>query len=144
MKGRVAVVYWDASAILPVLFADEHSDKVREWLNQEGVHLISSLASAEVCAVISRIKRERCMAGVLEDAAYEVLESGPWRRVYILPDYEDMKHLAHTWPLRGADLWHLATARALKREIPELALLTFDKRLQAAAEGEGLAAVRDR
>ena len=34
---------------------------------------------------------------------------------------------------------HLAMAKALQVDIPELMLLTFDERLRAAAEGEGLA-----
>jgi hypothetical protein len=41
-------------------------------------------------------------------------------------------------PLRGAGLWHLATAETLPSDLPELTLLTFDARLAAAAEGEGL------
>ena len=40
--------------------------------------------------------------------------------------------------LRGADLWHLAAAMTLKRELPELWLMTFDQRLKTAAELEGI------
>jgi predicted nucleic acid-binding protein len=138
MKRRVDVIYWDASAVLPVLFSDLHSEQAREPLRGESVHLISSLSWAEVCAVISRIKRERHLADLLADAAYGVLESGPWRRAYVVPDYGDLRELADTWRLRGADLWHLATARALRRELPGLVLLTFDERLREAAQGEGL------
>jgi hypothetical protein len=48
------------------------------------------------------------------------------------------RRLARSWPLRGADLWHLAAAKALQTELPELRLLSFDSRLTAAAHGEGL------
>jgi hypothetical protein len=46
--------------------------------------------------------------------------------------------LATKWPLRGADLWHLAAAKSLQTELPELAFLSFDLKLAAAAKGEGL------
>jgi len=49
-----------------------------------------------------------------------------------------VEKLSKKWPLRGADLWHLAAAKALQREFSELYVLTFDKRLGKAAKGEGL------
>jgi hypothetical protein len=48
------------------------------------------------------------------------------------------RELSSRWPLRGAGLWHLATAKTLQSDLPELTLLTFVTRLVAAAEGEGL------
>ncbi|MGC8486111.1 MAG: hypothetical protein ACP5O6_10865, partial [Candidatus Baltobacteraceae bacterium] len=49
---------------------------------------------------------------------------------------------AARYPLRGADLWHLALAVDLAEELPELRLLTFDSVLDAAARAEGLALER--
>jgi hypothetical protein len=46
--------------------------------------------------------------------------------------------LAALWPLRGADLWHLATADTLRRELPDLKVITFDSRLAVASQGIGL------
>jgi hypothetical protein len=40
------------------------------------------------------------------------------------------------WNAALGELWHLATAMTLKREFPELRLLTFDQRLKTAAEIE--------
>jgi hypothetical protein len=40
--------------------------------------------------------------------------------------------------LRGADLWHLASAKTLQEELPELILLTFDDQLMNAVTGERL------
>jgi len=133
-----AAIYWDASAILSALFKDSHSEEARAHLELPGVHLVSSLGWAETCAVIFRMKREGYLADVLLKVAYETLEEGPWRRIYVLPDYDKFKDLAAAWPLRGADLWHLAAAKTLQKELPELRVLTFDERLRAAAEGEGL------
>jgi len=137
-NNNLVVTYWDASAVLSALFKDKHSEEAINWSRREGVHLISSLSFAEVYAVISRIRREGLLADVLINAAYESLEEGPWRRLYLMPDWDDFKSLSQKWPLRGADLWHLATAKTLQKRLPELYLLTFDNRLMVAALGEDL------
>lgn len=65
-------------------------------------------------------------------------QEGRWRRLHVVFAWEAVEGLAAAWPLRDADLWHLAAARALQADLPELVLLTFDKRLREAAVGEGL------
>ena len=90
-------------------------------------------------AVIARIERERVLAKVLVAAAREALEDGPWRRLNAVPDWREVRSLSTKWPLRGADLWHLAVAKSLQTELPELTFMSFDTRLAAAAHGEGLA-----
>ena len=132
------VIYWDASAILSTLIKDAHSEEAQEWANKEGDHLLSSLAYAEVLAVLSRMKREGMMADLLVEAALQSLESGPWRRLNSGPEWSLMATLSKKWPLRGADLWHLAAAKSVYEQLPELKLLTFDTRLKAAAHGEGI------
>jgi predicted nucleic acid-binding protein len=131
------VLYWDASAILSSLFRDAYSDEAIGWSRRDGVHLMPSLAYAETCAVITRLEREQLAPRVLIASARDALAHGPWRRLTLLPDWETMRELATAWPLRGADLWHLATAVTLRWELPTLALLTFDARMSAAAVGVG-------
>ena len=138
MKNSQPVVYWDTSAILSVLFKDAHSGKAKSMADQEGVHLVSSLGYAEACAVLARIKREGFLTDILIKAAFEVLETGPWRRIHLSPIWEDLHDLCTKGPLRGADLWHLAAAKRIQQELPELFLFTFDNRLKRAADGEGL------
>jgi predicted nucleic acid-binding protein len=139
MKNDIqSVIYWDSSAILSALFKDTRSEEAIEWSQKKGVHLISTLAYAEVCAVIIRLKRERILADVLVNAAFEVLEQGPWRHLNILPEWDEIKILSQKWSLRGADLWNLAAAKTLQSQIPELELLTFDKRLMSAVKKEHL------
>ena len=138
MDKSVQVIYWDSSAVLSALFADTHSKVAKKWSSAKGVHFISTLTFTEVAAVISRMQRERILADTLSQAAFEVLDNGPWRRISSLPDWKMIRSLSAKWPLRGADLWHLATAKSLLREFPELFLLSFDNRLKSAAEGEAL------
>ncbi len=138
MDKRVQVIYWESSAVLSALFTDTHSKTAKKWSAAEGVHFISTLTFAEVTAVISRMQRERIVTDTLSQAAFEVLDNGPWRRISSLPDWKMIRFLSAKWPLRGADLWHLAAAKSLLREFPELFLLSFDNRLKSAAEGEAL------
>ncbi len=130
--------YWDTSAILSALFADDHSKKAVSHAGRRGFHFVTSLGWAEAYAVIGRIERERALAKTLVDAARTSLAAGPWRRINAGPSWNTIASLARRWPLRGADLWHLATAKDLKADLPELAFLSFDQRLNVAANGEGL------
>jgi predicted nucleic acid-binding protein len=134
-----SAVYWDSSAILSALFRDGHSEEATRHARRSAVHFLSTLAWAEVHAVIARIERERALAKVLVAAAREAFEEGPWRRLNAVPDWKVVRDLSSKWPLRGADLWHLAVAKGLQSEIPELTVLSFDARLAAAARSEGLA-----
>jgi len=139
-KIAPVAVYWDSSSILSVLFKDTHSKEALTWFRKNGAHLISTLGYSEVCAVISRIKREKLLADILIDVAFKALKTGPWRYLNIWPEWEKLRALSHKWSLRGTHLWHLATAITLQNQIPELTLLTFDSRLGIAAKGEGLLA----
>ena len=133
-------VYWDSSSVLSALFKDTHSKEALTWLRKNGIHLISTLGYTEVCAVISRIKREKLVADILIDVAFKALKTGPWRYLNIWPEWEKLRALSQKWSLRGTHLWHLATAKTLQNQIPELKILTFDNRLGIAAKGEGLLA----
>lgn len=132
------VIYWDASAVLSTLFKDRHSVDAHAKASNNSIHVMSSLTYGEVCTVIARLRRERQIPDVFVAAAFDALDAGPWRLSTLSPEAAIMKKLSKKWPLRGADLWHLATAVTLKKQLPELNLLTYDNRLLAAAEGEGL------
>ncbi|MDD3364615.1 MAG: type II toxin-antitoxin system VapC family toxin [Syntrophomonas sp.] len=130
------VIYWDTSAIISALFKDVHSQEAWSWSRREGVHLLSSLTIAETYAVINRIDRERGLPEILIYAALEAFEQGPWHSINMNPDRKQIKRLGSKWPLRGADLWHLAMTCTLRNSLPEIRLLTFDQRLLLAARGE--------
>lgn len=137
--NHLSVIYWDSSAILSALLQDNYSEQALRYAALDIIHLISSLAVAETHAVLNRIKREQLIADLLIDAALEALVTGPWRYLKVGPGTAEIKELAEKWPLRGADLWHLAAAKTLQPELPELLILTFDQKLYVAASGENLA-----
>ena len=130
-------IYWDASAVLSTLVKDSHSDAALQWVQKEGLHLVSTLASAEVISVLDRMEKERILTKVLTHSALQAFTEGPWRLLTLCPAREQMDSLRGKYFLRGADLWHLSLARTLKREIPDLILLSFDGKLTEAAEKEG-------
>ena len=138
MNKSAQVIYWDASAILSALVEDDHTDQAQEWLKKRGAHVVSTLSYAEVLAVFERLRRSGVVSEKLVDRSLEGLERGPWQRLDLQPDWGDIRSLASQWSLRGADLWHLSTAMGLRREIGEMTLLTFDKRLRLAAQGAWL------
>lgn len=130
--------YWDTSAVLAALFSDAHSARASAYARSDGFHFVTSLGWAEAHAVMSRIEREGALSRTLVDSARATLQAGPWRRINVGPSWSALTSLARKWPLRGADLWHLATAKELQIDIAELGFLSFDQRLNAAATGEGL------
>lgn len=138
-EGSAAVFYWDASAVLSALIRDRHSERATELARRPATHLLSTLAYAEVLAVVARLEREGNLPEVIAASTRQVLQAGPWRRLLLQPDWAALDSLSTRWPLRGADLWHLGAAVTLGRQLPELQLVTFDTRLAAAGEGAGLA-----
>jgi len=134
-----AATYWDASAILSALIPDAHSDEARTHAKKGGTHVVSSLAWVETLAVLARMQREGMLSSTSSESAHKTLSRAPWRPVTAAPRWEVVRGLAAAWKLKGADLWHLAAAKHLQEDLPELRLLSFDARLRLAAQGEGLA-----
>jgi hypothetical protein len=71
------------------------------------------------------------------------MANSAWQALNGLPDRALIVELSRKWPLRGAELWHLGMASSLKRDLPEVSMLTFDAPLLEAAIGEGLVRPRD-
>ena len=138
MPDTSAVIYWDTSAVISALFKDGNSRKAKVIAERDVLHLLTTLAYAEVSAVISRMKRDHILTEVLFQSAFEVVDRGPWRRISVSPGWSLIQKLAKKHALRGADLWHLSAAMSLTDEFPELSLLTFDQRRKTAAEIENL------
>jgi predicted nucleic acid-binding protein len=136
------ILYWDSSAIISLLFRDQFSENARAWLRREGYHLISSLTLAEAYGVLARLKKERLLAEFLIDEAYEILGEGPWRRINIIPSWDFLTTLASRVRLCGSLLWHIAAAKTLQRELPELMMLSYDENLRTACIAEKMEIAR--
>jgi predicted nucleic acid-binding protein len=139
-KTKPVAVYWDPTSVLSALFQDSNSEKALAMSKKEGVHLVSGLCYSEVASVLSRIRRRKIVNEVLIEVTLEALKNGPWRHLNIWPEWSMLMALSSKRPLKAANLWHLASAKTLQKQIPELTLLTFDEELKTAAEEEGLLA----
>ena len=139
MAERPKIIYWDTSAILSALFMDSHSETARRWAANAAVHLISSLAFTEACAVTWRMARNGMVTESLAISTINTIEHGIWRHINAEPDWSIVSGLAQRTVLRGADLWHLSLTATLRRDLPELQMLTFDAKLHEAACREDLA-----
>ncbi len=139
MAQAAAAFYWDTSALISLLFHDEHSLSAKTHARKSGLHLLSSLAWVEVHAVIARMERVGELTEVFADSMRDIVTNGVWRRISTPPNWELIAPLATRWPLRGTDLWHLAVVKAIQEDIPEVKMLSFDTKLMTAARGEQLA-----
>jgi predicted nucleic acid-binding protein len=131
-------LYWDASAVLSALSQDLHTGTARRHLRAKSVHLLSSLAFTETAAVLARLAARRELSATSVHRATRSLFAAPWVSLELQPDRRLVSDLAARCALRGADLWHLGLALTLRAELPELRIVTFDERLAAAAEAEGV------
>lgn len=133
------LTYWDASAALEALIPAQRSQIAAAEAKSDGINLLSSLTWAEVHSVIARLQRQRSITAALANDARKELHTRRWHWINVVPVRPLVVELSGRWQLRGADLWHLAAAKTLQADRPELTLLTLDSRLRAAAKGEGLA-----
>lgn len=130
-------VYWDASAVLSLLFPDGHSRAARACAAQEVENMLSSFALAEIYAVLERARKSGARSEAVIAESKRRLVRGRWRYVRISPRRAMLQELAPKYALNSADLWHLSLAKALNEERPGLRLLSFDAKLVEAARGEG-------
>jgi predicted nucleic acid-binding protein len=131
-------VYWDTSAVLSALVTDAHSRAATTRFRRPAPKLLSTLALAESLAVLARLEATSEISPADRRRASAALLAAPWLRYEEPPRRELLADLARRTLLRGADLWHLATALTAREALPELRLLTFDRALAATAEAEGL------
>lgn len=123
------MIYLDSSAIIKLVVAEPESNALRAYLAEHEGHVSSGLARVEVSRAL---RRTNDTPAVLRYAD-QVLE----RIVLVAVDGPVIAGAASLDPplLRSLDAIHLATALSLE----ELdALVTYDRRLSAAAQEAGL------
>lgn len=130
------VIYWDTSAVLSALVEDRHSEIACKYINWKGIHFLSTLAAAETYAVLHRMRHERALTDIFYKSAIEVFENSPLRKISIQPDWKVIHKMSCRYVLKGADLWHLASVKTIKMELPEVKIMTFDAKLSKAAKKE--------
>ena len=120
----MTVAYVDTSALVAVAFDERGGVPIARRLDECSRLLSSNLLEAEVRAVFAREHL---------DFAANLIAGIEW----VLPDRPLAPELAavlESGYLRGADLWHVATALYAIPEPSQAAFITADTRQQAVAE----------
>ena len=126
-KGLMAFAYVDSSSIIAIAFGEHSADDIARRLREQEDLRSSNLLEAEVRAAHIR-------TGIPFDP--ESLARIRW----ITPDRglsHEISVAARAGYLRGADLWHLATALYLTPDPGEVTFITLDERQEEVASTLG-------
>lgn len=129
----------DSSAIVKLVLAEEGSEVAQlVWAEAETI-VATRLARVESAAAVTAARRDRRIRRAGETRAHAELES-LWLGVVVLELTDLLEReavgLARSHTLSGSDAVHLAAAVESRA-----VLLTWDRRLAAAATAEGLAVI---
>ena len=119
----MTTAYVDTSALVAVAFSEPGATAVAERLNACTTILSSNLLEAELRSVYSREGR-RYEADRIARIEW-ILPNRP-----LSPEIATVLDASH---VRGADLWHLATALYVAPDAKELSFVTLDKKQKAVA-----------
>lgn len=136
MSHKKIVLYWDTSAILPLLIEDIHTTKSIAATQQTRINFVSSLGVAEILGILSRIPSDQ--GSIKREEFLTDLQKSYWNLISEQPEITNLYSLSKNYKLRGADLWHLGVLIGLKRELPEIQMITFDQELGLAATKENI------
>ena len=123
----MTAAYVDTSVLVAVSFNEESSTVLATRLSEFSRLVASSLVEAELWAVFAR---ERCRF------SQDVVADIEW----ILPDRRlssEISTVLEAGYVRGADLWHLATALYVAGAPDDMAFITCDQRQARIAAALG-------
>ena len=135
-------LYFDASALVKLYLPEPHSGSLNRLVLGRRDTLVSDLAITEIVSSLCRRRREGALsAGSVSRIRRQLLshlEGGVYTRVDLAPavhrEAERLLSAIDQVALRAADALHLALALGSGAAT----MLTFDRRLAAAARASGL------
>jgi predicted nucleic acid-binding protein len=134
------LLFWDTSAIVPLIVREDRSVEVRAVLQDDPDVITAAISSLEVTSALWR----RRHAGNLPLLDHERAERGfaqlsaRWTEItYSDRVLESAYRVVARHQLRTLDALQLASALVLTRRPAVLPFVTLDKRLAAAARAEG-------
>jgi hypothetical protein len=135
------VRYWDASALVPLLVAEQATDRVRHWIDEDPTVVTWIWTRVELTGAIERrarhgeisLAQRRALLARIDDLAQR------WDEVVdVLAVRSRALALLARHDLRAADAAQLGAALLSAEDDPaSLPFVCFDERLAAAAEREG-------
>lgn len=125
--------YWDASALLALIFNESHSAHAALARAQTREMFAWSWARVEISAGSARRRADDHQRALLD----QIVARMHWHELKS-SDYPDLARANDTWRLRAADSGHLFAFRRLAQAEPGLSLVCFDTELRAAARAAKL------
>lgn len=134
------MLFWDTSAIVPLLVREQRSDDVRQILRQDEDILASWITPVEVASSLWR----RRHLGVLTlaehqraEARFAQLSTRWFEAAQSVGAIEAALDLLARHRLHALDAIQLGTVIAIREDPANLPLVTLDVKLAAAARAEG-------
>ncbi|RLB04965.1 MAG: PIN domain-containing protein [Deltaproteobacteria bacterium] len=135
------MIFWDSSALVPLVVKERQSQYCLEILSSDQEMLVWCLSKVEVVSALCRKLRE----GALDQENFREAKT---RLEELLAHAHEVRaidkvrtralRLLEVHPLRAADACQHAAALVATQEGPtRVAFLTFDKRLEEVAQKEG-------
>ena len=133
--------FWDASAVVPLVVAEEETRPCRNLLSDDAEMVVWVLTPLEVISALTRRLRESSLKLSAFHKAKEqlVLLERAWSEVTSVETVrERARRLLESHSLRAADALQIAAAIVACEDKPQhLPFVTLDNRLALAAEREG-------
>jgi predicted nucleic acid-binding protein len=138
--------YWDASALLPLVIAEEGTDRARSWLREDPSIVTWAWTRVELVSAVERRVRQGELSRDQRRAVLSRFDdlAGSWDEVVDLMAVRARAiALLARHELRAADAAQLGAALLTAEQDPSgLTFICLDARLTTAAEREGLRTLR--
>jgi predicted nucleic acid-binding protein len=135
------VKFWDASAIVPLLVAEESTRRLQALAAKDSAMLVWWGSAVECISALARLERDGALSSpTLALQRLQQLSAG-WHEIDPSDEIrETAARFLRVHPLRAADALQLAAAfAAAERRPASLEIVTLDDRLANAARKEGFA-----
>lgn len=133
--------FWDASAIVPLLVAEESTRRLQALAAKDSAMLVWWGSAVECISALARLERDGALSSpTLALQRLQQLSAG-WHEIDPSDEIrETAARFLRVHPLRAADALQLAAAfAAAERRPASLEIVTLDDRLADAARKEGFA-----
>ena len=135
--------FWDASAIVPLLVAEESTRRLQALAAKDSAMLVWWGSAVECISALARLERNSALNARAMTLALQRLGqlTAGWHEVDPSDEIrETAARFLRVHPLRAADALQLAAAfAAAERRPASLEIVTLDDRLANAARKEGFA-----
>lgn len=133
--------FWDSSAIVPLLIAQESSARQQKLRREDPELLVCWLSHCECFSALARLEREQKLSFKAFQTAHQRLLALSKHWYVVAPEQgleDETKRVLRLHTLRCADALQLASAVLASEKNPgSLEFVTLDERLARAAAKEG-------